>query len=251
MPSHDNPGPGREARRSPIIGGRVCTRTAARSLRVCLVPAGRRVCSFDCVYCTFARGGGGSEWPRPGDIGVAVANALYREPEVDSITISGGGEPTLHPAFGLALGNVLSARGGRSDLAVRIATNGATLQVPRMRRLLELADERIVRIDAGGERIARPSGRARPGAVLAGLAFASDFSVESVFVEGPAGNVDSGSVEEWLELLGELRPVRVYLTTIGSGRPQDPGVRAASPATLEAIARRLRECTSLPVQVIA
>jgi len=45
--------------------------------------------------------------------------------------------------------------------------------------------------------------------------------------------------------------VRVYVTTIASGKPQSPGVCAASPATLEAIARRLREYTSLPVAVIA
>ena len=72
-----------------------------------------------------------------------------------------------------------------------------------------------------------------------------------MFVEGPAGNVDADSVEEWLELIGELRPARVYVTTLGSGKPQDPGVWAASRATLGAIASRLRECTSLPVEVIA
>jgi wyosine [tRNA(Phe)-imidazoG37] synthetase (radical SAM superfamily) len=237
--------------RSPIIGGPVCTRTAERSLRVCLLPGGSRVCSFDCVYCAFARGGRRPEWPRPGDIGAAVANALYREPEVESITISGRGEPTLHPAFGLALGNVLSARRARSDLGVRIATNGETLLSPRVRRLLELADERIVRVDAGGERIARPSGRARPGAILAGLALLSDFSVESVFVEGSGGNVDADSIDAWLELVGELRPARVYVTTVAGAPAADAGVRAASSATLEAIALQLRERTGLPVTVIA
>jgi len=44
--------------------------------------------------------------------------------------------------------------------------------------------------------------------------------------------------------------MRVYVTTIGSGTPQDAGVFAASSATLEAIALRLRERTGLPVTVI-
>jgi hypothetical protein len=79
----------------------------------------------------------------------------------------------------------------------------------------------------------------------------SDFSVESVFDEGPAGNVDADCLDAWLDLVGELRPVQVYVTTIGSEPPENAGVCAASSATLEAIALRLRERTGLPVAVIA
>ncbi len=232
-----------------IVGARTCTRTGAGSLLVSFLPAERRVCTFDCTYCTF-RCDGPARWPRASDIGIAVANALHRTPNVDSITVSGSGEPTLHPDFGMALGNVLWARQVRSDLPVRIATNGATLLRPGMRRILQFADELVVRVDAGSARIDRPGPRSPLGAIVASLTQLSDFSVESVFVDGPGGNTDEESIREWLGLLGELQPRRVYVTTIAA-MPVETGVRRAGPTMLETIAARVRDRAGPPAAVVA
>jgi MoaA/NifB/PqqE/SkfB family radical SAM enzyme len=93
-----------------VVGGRVWTRTADASLHVSLVPEGARRCNLDCLYCPVPRGPHFTRWARPGDVGVAVMNALHDCPDVESITVSGPGDPTLHPGFGAALGDVLSAR---------------------------------------------------------------------------------------------------------------------------------------------
>jgi wyosine [tRNA(Phe)-imidazoG37] synthetase (radical SAM superfamily) len=238
-----------ELPRTPIVGGPVCTRTADRSLHVNLLPTEGRLCTLDCLYCPFPRAQRWQHWPRPGDIGAAVTNALHGSPELESITISGPGEPTLHPQFGRALGDVLSARRTRPDLPVRIVTNGTTLLQPRVRRLLEFADERIVRIDAGGARIARPRSEVSPVAIAAALGELSDFSVESVFVDGPEGNTGERDVNEWIARLAELRPVRVYVTTIAEP-PLVPTVRRADAATLERIAGALRDGTHLATVVL-
>lgn len=235
--------------RAPIVGGPVCTRTADRSLHVSLMPSGERRCTFACLYCPFPRARHAARWPPPGDVGAAVTQALQRHPDVESITVSGAGEPTLHPAFGRALGDVLSARRTRPDLPVRIVTNGTTALEPRVRRLLALADERIVRVDAGAEKLDRPLAETPREAITAALRELPDFSAESFFLDGPAGNTGEREVEEWLAWLAELRPRRVYVTTVPEP-PLEPALRRADARTLERIAAALRERTGLEVVVL-
>ena len=230
--------------RARIIGGPVCTRTADHSLHVSLVPGDGRLCTLDCVYCPFPRAKGSLSWRLPGDIGTAVMNALHTAPGIDSITVSGPGEPTLHPRFGHALADIISARQVRPELPVRVVTNGTTALEPRMRRLLAFADERLIRIDAGGDRIARPRRATSREAMAAALRELPDFTVESIFVEGPGGNTGDRDVDDWIERLGELHPKHVTVTTTAEP-PLDPSVERATPATLERIAARLRERTGL------
>ena len=106
-----------------------------------------------------------------------------------------------------------------------------------------------MRIDAGGERISRPARPAARGAIAAALCELSDFSVESVFVQGPEGNANERDVDEWIAQLGELHPRRVYVTTIAE-TPLAPTVRRAGVATLERIAAELRRRAGLDATVI-
>jgi wyosine [tRNA(Phe)-imidazoG37] synthetase (radical SAM superfamily) len=231
-----------------IIGGPVCTRTADHSLHVNLVPTSRH-CTFDCVYCPFPRSKDYPAWRLPGDVGAAVMNALHSAPEIDSITVSGPGEPTMHPRFGEALADVLSARGVRPQLPVRVVTNGSSLCEPRIRRLLEFADERLVRVDAGGDRISRPKRAQPPDQLVAAVHQLSDFSVESVFVGGPYGNTNRRDVSSWIDRIAELRPKQVTVTTVAEP-PLDPRLRRATVGTLKKIAAQLRRRTAIPVTVL-
>jgi len=238
-----------ELPRAKIIGGPVCTRTADHSLHVNLVPGDGRRCTFDCVYCPFPCANDGLSWRLPGDIGTAVMNALHNAPEIDSIPVSGPGEPTLHPRFGGALADILSARQVRPELPVRVVTNGTTALEPRMRRLLSFADERLVRIDAGGDPIDRPQRAHLHAAVDAALRELPDFTAESIFVEGPGGNTGDPDVDEWIARLAELHPKHVTVTTIAEP-PLEPTVERAKPATLERIAALLRERTGIAASVL-
>ena len=231
-----------------IIGGPVCTRTADHSLHVNVVPTPRR-CTLDCVYCPFPRSKEYRAWRLPGDVGSAVMNALNGALEVDSITVSGPGEPTLHPRFGQVVADVLSARRMRPGLPVRIVTNGTTASEPLVRRWLEFADERLVRVDAGGDRISRPHHVQSPEAIAVALRQLSDFCVESVFVAGPGGNTNEFDVEEWIERLAQLHPKHITVTTVAEP-PLDPDLCRADPATLERIAARLHRRTGLAVTAL-
>jgi wyosine [tRNA(Phe)-imidazoG37] synthetase (radical SAM superfamily) len=233
-----------------IIGGPLCTRTAERSLQVNLLPTrGGQLCRLDCVYCPFPRNHPLRSWRTPGDVGAAVTNALRSDREYDSIAISGPGDPTLHPEFGRALGDVLWARQQRPQLPVRILTSANRACDPHVRRLLRFADECLVRIDAGGDRIERPDHSVSREQIAAALRELPAFSVESVFVDGPAGNTNERDVEDWISQLAELRPTRVTVTTIAHP-PLDPELSRADPATLERISAELRERTGIATVVV-
>jgi wyosine [tRNA(Phe)-imidazoG37] synthetase (radical SAM superfamily) len=233
-----------------ITGGPVCTRFAKGALCVSFLPPGCRICSFDCTYCAFEPGERLEGWPSPGAIGSATLSALGRGEPYEAIAIAGPGEQTLHPRFGMAVAEVLAARRLRPELPVRVHTNGTTLRRGAVKRALELVDERVVRIDAGGERVSRSRPTAPLGGVVAALTSLTDFAAESVFVDGSKANADANSIDQWVQLLAELRPSRVYVTTL-EGEPVEPGPRPISSARLEDIAEWVRSEIGVPTVVVA
>jgi wyosine [tRNA(Phe)-imidazoG37] synthetase (radical SAM superfamily) len=200
-----------------IVYGPVSSRQLGRSLGVDPLPPPFRVCTYDCVYCTFRRlppGPRGTRWPTPGEIGSALANALPEAGDLDSITLAGHGEPTLHPRFGSLVAEVLSAaRHARPGVPVRVVTNGSTIGHEDIRRALDLVDERIVKLDAGGERVCRPDASHPLGVAIAALPRLRDLTIQSCFIEGPVDNTDPDSVQEWVDLVAELKPQGVQIYT--------------------------------------
>jgi wyosine [tRNA(Phe)-imidazoG37] synthetase (radical SAM superfamily) len=179
----------------------------------------------------------------------ALRNALNEVGELDSITLSGRGEPTLHPRFPAVVAEVMGeSRRARPLVPVRILTNGSRTTDPIVRRALDLLDERIIALDAAADRVDRPSAHLPLGGRIQAFSMLRDFTVQACFVDGDVGNVDERSVTDWVELLAELRPRAVQIYTID--RPaRETGVRPASARQLEAISRLLREQTGLPVQL--
>jgi len=217
-----------------------------RCLAVDPLPPPYRACTYDCVYCPFSPRPNrrrGPRWPTPGEVGSAVANALHEAGPLDSITLAGHGEPTLHPLFGSIVAEVLSAaRRVRPGVPVRIVTNGSMVCHEDVRRALDLVDERIVKLDAAAERICRPDVGHPLGAVIASLPLLRDMTIQSCFVEGAVENTDSDSVREWVDLIGELRPEAVHIYT-QPGR--EAGVVPVAAWRLHQIAAQLQEQSGL------
>jgi len=237
---------------SPLVYGPISSRRFGRSLGIDLSPAGWRVCSFDCVYCELPEmesADAAPHWPSAGEIESALGRALRGAGPLDSITISGRGEPTLHPRFGAVVAAVVSeARRGRPGTPIRILTNGTRLVRTDVRRALDLLDERVVTFDASPERVDRPQRPLLLGSLVAGAALLRDVTVQSCFVVGGVSNTDVRSVETWIDVLGELRPRAVLIHSLS--RPSARArVQAAPAPVLEAIAARLRVRTGLVAKV--
>jgi wyosine [tRNA(Phe)-imidazoG37] synthetase (radical SAM superfamily) len=237
-----------------VVYGPLASRRLGRSLGVNLLPAGRRVCSFACAYCEFSREperGSRARWPTPDDVAAALGEALSRVGPIDSITISGHGEPTLHPRFDAAVSAILGeAQRAGPQTPVRILTNGSRAVLAHVRRALDRLDERIVKLDADAERVNRPARDAPLGALLHALSLLRDVTLQSCFVDGAISNVGGGAVREWADLVAELEPRGVQIYTLDRPAAQ-ADVRPVSAARLEEIAALLRSRTGIEAEVYA
>jgi wyosine [tRNA(Phe)-imidazoG37] synthetase (radical SAM superfamily) len=237
-----------------IVYGPVASRRLGRSLGLNLTPPGCRVCNFRCAYCAYAQSPArhrAARWPAPEEVGGALAEALAKAGSLDSITISGAGEPTLHPRFPDVVARILTeAHRARRRVPVRILTNGSGAVRPDVREALDRLDERIVKLDADPVRVCRPSRRHPLGAILLGIGFLRDVTLQSCFVEGATSNTAKGAIRDWVHLVREIDPRAVQIYTIDR-RPANSRVRPVAPAHLEEIACLLRAQTGIEACVYA
>lgn len=269
-----------------IIYGPVTSRRLGRSLGINVLGSGRKICTFDCVYCQLrqpraydlpadgqsqpckpacvqCRYAHPSELP-PGEenghllpaveeILDAVADAVRQNPDLDSLTLSGNGEPTAYPAFAeLARG----LAGLRDNLCpgvpVTLLSNASLLWRPDVRRGLAYIDRPVFKLDAGDEatfrRVDRPCPHTTLDRVLEGLASQKYYVLQTMLVDGASGNASDEQVERWLERVERLRPSAVQLYSLDRV-PADGAVLPVPVARLEEIAGRLVARTGFAVKV--
>ena len=237
-----------------VVYGPVTSRRLGRSLGLNLSPPGRRACTFACAYCPYAKAPArraGSRWPTPEEVRVGLAEALGKAGALDSITISGHGEPTLHPQLPEVVERVLgAARQARPGLPGRILTNGSRAGCPEARQALDRLDERIVKLDADPQRVCRPARKQPLGAMLLGIALLRDVTVQSCFIDGAVSNTGESAIRDWLGLVSEVAPRAVQIYTIDRA-PAGVDIRPVAAAHLEEIACRLRAQSGIEARVYA
>src|SRR6266508_3536472 len=135
-----------------LVYGPVRSRRLGRSLGVNLSPPGRKTCNFNCAYCQYGwtdfpvRG----TFPSPAEVIDAVDCALARDPDIDTITVAGNGEPTLHPAFAPIAEGLFHVRARRAPHAkLALLSNGSTLNRLDVVYSLARFDTRCMKLDAG------------------------------------------------------------------------------------------------------
>lgn len=102
------------------------------SLGIDIVPY--KICTYDCVYCqlgktrqkTLTR----KEYTPALDILKEIKSVLDTKRNIDYITFSGSGEPTLHKDLGYLLREVKKI----SSIPVSVLTNGSLLYMPEVRQ---------------------------------------------------------------------------------------------------------------------
>lgn len=229
-----------------VIYGPVNSRRLGRSLGLNILPAGRKVCPFNCVYCQY----GWTQNPylnpqfRKGFPAVKVIldglqSALSRlscPPEY--ITFSGNGEPTLHPDFERLVEGVNSLRDRLSPLSkTAVLSNSALVFKKEVRRALAGLDVRILKFECGLpevlERYNQPHKEIRLEKIAEGLAQLKDVTIQTLFSSGMSGNCGQNNIKEWLEHLRDIKPVAVQLYTLDRAFP----LPSLKPATKEELYR--------------
>lgn len=245
-----------------IIYGPVRSRRLGASLGVNLLPFNYKNCPFNCVYCHFGKTdyiGWGFSPEQPEDLPaieevVAEANRLfpvYRE--VKYITLSGNGEPTLHPDF-LEIVEALQEvkRQYLPQAKLGVLSCSATVNNPRVCLGLSRLDLRMMKLDAGDERtfarIDRPYKGISFKEIVEGLKTLDDVIIQTLFLAGRFGNSALEQVEAWIEKIAEIKPVEVQIYT--SDRPAaHKDVTKVSKEQLNEIAKKTQEQTGIKTKV--
>jgi wyosine [tRNA(Phe)-imidazoG37] synthetase (radical SAM superfamily) len=236
-----------------IIYGPVNSRRLGRSLGINISPTGRKICSFNCVYCHYGwtkvlttdLSDHMEEIPAPEEVERELATALERlSPPPRYITFSGNGESTLHPDFPEIVDAVLRVKHASGTAAkVAILSNSTAATEASVREALGRLDVRIMKLDAGTQkvmtRINRPAAEVSIEAITAGLKQIGDVTLQSVFVDGEVSNIADEEIAAWLDGVAEIGPNEVQVYSLENA-PAMSSLIGVEPAKLEAIAEGVR-----------
>jgi wyosine [tRNA(Phe)-imidazoG37] synthetase (radical SAM superfamily) len=243
---------------SGIIYGPVRSRRLGRSLGINLIPAKSKVCSFDCAYCHYGRTDTKTTSPKLGSLPSVeevlkkIGDALQTENDLDYLTSSGNGEPTLHPHFAEIAQEVRRLRDTlRPGLKLAILSNSSTIWRPEIRSAIQFLDVPILKLDAGDMRtfrgINRPAADIDLQAIIQGLAQMPGVTIQSVIVDGPVQNVRGEPHGAWLAALARIKPasVQIYSTDLPVA---EIGIERVPRQDLEELALKAQEALGVEVK---
>jgi len=185
-----------------------------------LVP--HKTCSLDCVYCECGRTTHltitPDEYVPLESVKEELSAFLSTSPDLDFITFSGFGEPTLHSGIG-EMAEFIKTKFPAYRLA--LLTNGTLLDREDVRRRLLAIDVVIVSVDGGGneafQRINRPHPALSLGGIEAGLIAFRKMYKNSLWVEVflvPGCNTSEKELDRIREMLERIRPDKVQVNTL-------------------------------------
>jgi wyosine [tRNA(Phe)-imidazoG37] synthetase (radical SAM superfamily) len=221
------------------IYGPVPSRRLGFSLGVDIIP--HKTCTIDCIYCqlgrtTHKRVKRKSFAPKE-DINDAIRKSVSAGHDIDFVTFSGSGEPTLNSDIGSLIHGVKKI----TSIPVAVLTNGTLLLHEEVQGDLLEADVVMPSLDAASQdvfsRVNRPHRSLKIELVIDGLKrfrrrFKGRIWLEMMLVKD--FNNDRQELSRIKKALSEIRPDKVYLNTV-SRPPSEIYARPLSPAEMIAV----------------
>ena len=239
-----------------IIFGPIKSRRLGNSLGVNLLPKFGKWCSFDCIYCECGWNKDGKKdttLPTKEEVFEAMSSRLHElsaeGTPVDTITFSGNGEPTMHPAFAQIIDFTLQLRDKLYPSAkVSVLTNASQLGKKEVRDALQKIDNPILKIDSPLEHLVEainiPNAAYKLKDTIENIKlFNHNFILQTMFLKGVENGVEIDCtcrehVEAWQNLVRELAPREVMMYTIDRETPAK-NLQKVSVEEMEAIAAPL------------
>ncbi len=231
--------------------GPINSRRFGLSLGIDLSPEGKS-CNFDCLYCELAPAPPTDRIAHPPPVEAIVSeteDAMKKFGDLDVITITANGEPTLYEDLERLIERLNEIK---REKRLLILSNASRIAEPHIRRTLAKIDIVKLSLDCATQRcfkkIDRPLGRMDIAEIIEGMErFREEYEgrliIETLVVRGI--NDKEREMEKLADVLKRIRPDRIDLGTID--RP--PAYRVEPVST-----RRLYELAShlggLPVSIV-
>ncbi len=231
------------AQRSPkIIFGPINSRRFGKSLGIDLSP-GKKQCNFDCLYCELdpAKTMVQQDEVLPvKQIVNAVKEGLHEHGDIDVLTVTANGEPTLYPYLNELIEEINKIKGNTKTL---ILSNAATIDDEKVQDALLKFDEVKLSLDCATQKCLKKLDRSHEGIDVERIKKGMlDFKVRyrgSLIIEILVVATLNDKPEEIAALndyLLKLRPNRIDLGTID--RPPAFDVKPVSYERLLALSRQ-------------
>jgi len=238
-----------------IVYGPIRSRRLGVSLGMNLMPTTAKLCTFDCVYCECG-------WNQPVSHPVLPTREKVHESlksklvtlnsQLDVITFSGNGEPTLHPEFLEIIQDTCALRDEYCPQAkISVLSNSTQLGRSDVMEALRLCDNRILKLDSAIDATMRLIDKpVNPNLTVEQIAqwltlFNGDFTLQTCFLRGEYNGqiIDNTTPDElsaWYNMVDRLHPKQVMIYVIDRATPL-PTLSKVPAAEMDTIAAPLRK----------
>jgi len=222
-----------------IIFGPVKSRRLGVSLGINLLPATRKMCNFNCIYCecgwTTDKTADKSALPKRDEIYRALERKLSemksKKSAPDVITFAGNGEPTLHPDFPSIVDDTIELRNRYfPEARIAVLSNSTTITIPSVKEALLKVDQNILKLDSGFDLTVRVHNQPRVNVKVAELIgnlrkFNGQLIIQTLFLRGTHNgksidNTSKAEIEAWLRAVEMIKPDEVMIYTISRDTPE-------------------------------
>jgi wyosine [tRNA(Phe)-imidazoG37] synthetase (radical SAM superfamily) len=229
------------------------------------MPTDGKVCTFDCLYCEAgynAQGPGKTGLPSRKHVREcleAKLSAMRNNNEnLDVITFSGNGEPTVHPDFAGVIADTIELRNKYfPKVKVSVLTNSTQLHRADVVEALRQVDNNILKLDSAIEETMRALDRPTSPA------FSVEKVVEQLKTFGKGGiiqtmmtrcvhdgvyidNTTDHEIAALIDAYNAIKPGEIMLYSIDRKTPEKNMVKIDA-ETLKKIAQKITESTGITV----
>lgn len=247
--------------REDTVFGPIRSRRLGRSLGINLLPQKGKICNFDCIYCECGWNKDGQDdklLPTASQVRRALedklAELMLEGVQIDSITFSGDGEPTLNPDFSRIVDDVVILRDAFYPSAkISVLSNATRLNEDKVVEALKKVDNPILKLDApdlaGVERINRPTFPYDLEEVLSGMEkFDGEFILQTLFLrDGDFDSTHPVFLASWMDAVRRVQPREIQCYSIDRPTPQTTVEKISAEEIRKAVAPLVEEGFNITV----
>jgi wyosine [tRNA(Phe)-imidazoG37] synthetase (radical SAM superfamily) len=247
------------------VFGPIHSRRLGTSLGVNLSPTDGKVCTFDCLYCEAgfnAQGPGTTGLPTREHVRECLEHKLMsmhaNGDNLDVITFSGNGEPTVHPHFADVINDTLALRDKYfPNVKVSVLSNSTQLHRPDVVAALRKVDNNILKLDSAIEETMRALDRPTMSSftvdkVIEQLSsFGSSAIIQTMITRGSHNgcfidNSTDTEIDALIRAYNIIKPGEIMLYSIDRKTPEE-SLQKVDATQLRSIADKISAATSIKV----